>query len=75
MISTKCSDPWLLEFVISSIIGNSQKETVWPFSVYPLAVLVFVLVPITASDHLLYIVKPFLGNSQKEKQMSSDFNF
>ena len=34
--------------------------TVWPFSVYPLAVLVFVLLPFTASDHLLYIVKSFL---------------
>jgi hypothetical protein len=34
--------------------------TVWPFSVYPLSVLVFVLLPFTASDHLLYIVKPLL---------------
>jgi hypothetical protein len=26
VISTKCSAPWVLEFVVSSIIGDSQWE-------------------------------------------------
>ena len=26
MVSTKCIDPWFLEFVVSNITGNSQWE-------------------------------------------------